>query len=456
MAKDKVYIPRLVFWETTKKCNLNCQHCRAVPESELAKGELTTEEAFAFFDSIKEFSNPIIVLSGGEPLYRKDIFEIAEYGIKKGLRMSLATNGTLIDQAMAKRIADTGFARVSISFDGANAKTHDSFRAIQGSFDKATRGIKLLAENGVSTQINTTIAKHNFKELPDILKMAIELKVDALHTFLLVPVGCGVDIAEDQMVSSEEYEKILNWFYDESKKCDIDLKATCAPHYFRVRTERILEEKRSGIKPPPFIPHGTQLKAGHVDKVTTPKDGLSAGAHGLSAMTKGCLAATGICFVSNKGEVFPCGYLPVMAGDIRKTPFKEIWDNAPVFENLRKPALLKGKCGRCEYVHICEGCRARAYGVSGDYLDEEPFCVYVPKGIERLTEVEDAHAGIVTELAGTTLNWNLEAKRLVSQIPEFVRGKVIKQIETAAKAKGLNEVTIEVVNEVRSSSMVQG
>ncbi|MFQ5560410.1 MAG: radical SAM protein [Nitrospinota bacterium] len=453
MAREKVFIPRLIFWETTKKCNLSCQHCRAIPEEELSKGELTTEEAYDFFDQVAEFSNPIMVLSGGEPLYRDDIFDLAAYGRKKGLRMSLATNGTMIDEAMAKKIADIGFARVSISFDGSNAKTHDTFRAIPGSFDQATRGMKLLTQNGVSTQINTTIAKHNYKELPDILNMALDLKVDALHTFLLVPVGCGVDIAKDQMVSSEEYEKILHWFYDKSKDVDIDLKATCAPHYFRVRTERILEEKKAGKKHAPFIPHGTKLKAGHVDKVTTFKDGTSAKGQGLSAMTKGCLAATGICFVSNLGQVFPCGYLPVMAGDLRKTPFKEIWDSGPVFQDLRKPALLKGKCGVCEYVHICEGCRARAYGTTGDYLDEEPFCVYVPEGAERKDEVEKAHMEAETTVSGLVLEWDEEAKRAVSGIPSFVRGKAIRKIEEYARKQGVSSVDIDIVRQARNLSM---
>jgi len=418
-----------------------------------SKEDLSTEEGFKLIDQIVEFSNPILVLSGGEPLYRRDIFDLATYGINKGLRLSLATNGTLIDSKMADKIRDTGFARVAISLDGGNAATHDKFRAIPGSFNKAVEGIKNLIERGVSAQINTTIAKHNYKELPEILDLALKLGVDALHTFLLVPVGCGVDIAEDQMVSADVYEEILNWFYDQSKLHPIDLKATCAPHYFRVRAERILKEKKAGLKPTPFIPHGTRLKAGHVDKVTIPKSGgtVKASTHGLSAMTKGCLAGTGVCFISHKGEVFPCGYLPAKAGDVRKEPFKDIWHFSKVFGNLRNPDLLKGKCGICEFKHICLGCRARAYSATGDYLDEEPFCSYNPSGEQSKEEVESSHTEAEGAMPEFSLSWNGDAKSIIAKIPFFIRKTVVKNVEDYAKTNNIANITVDVVKKIRET-----
>jgi len=418
-----------------------------------SKEDLSTEEGFKLIDQIVEFSNPILVLSGGEPLYRRDIFDLATYGINKGLRLSLATNGTLIDSKMADKIRDTGFARVAISLDGGNAATHDKFRAIPGSFNKAVEGIKNLIERGVSAQINTTIAKHNYKELPEILDLALKLGVDALHTFLLVPVGCGVDIAEDQMVSADVYEEILNWFYDQSKLHPIDLKATCAPHYFRVRAERILSEKKAGLKPTPFIPHGTRLKAGHVDKVTIPKSGgtVKASTHGLSAMTKGCLAGTGVCFISHKGEVFPCGYLPAKAGDVRKEPFKDIWHFSKVFGNLRNPDLLKGKCGICEFKHICLGCRARAYSATGDYLDEEPFCSYNPSGEQSKEEVESSHTEAEGAMPEFSLSWNGDAKSIIAKIPFFIRKTVVKNVEDYAKTNNIANITVDVVKKIRET-----
>lgn len=359
---------RLMFWETTKACNLRCQHCRAVPEAERSRVELTTEESFGLIDQIAEVARPVLILSGGEPLYRQDIFDIGAYGRSKGFRMALATNGTAIDRPTAARIRDTGFSRVAISLDGAAAPTHDAFRGIPGSHEKAIDGLRFLREAGVSIQINSTIAKHNVAELPAMLDLALSLGADALHIFMLVPVGCGVSIADREMLPADEYERVLNWFYDRSKDVTIDLKATCAPHYFRVRAQRIVEERKHGDRSTPFVAVGTRLKA-------APDP---AGGRPLSAMTRGCLAGTAVCFVSNAGDIYPCGYLPVSAGNVRRERFADIWAKSAVFEQLRNPAALTGKCGVCRYEGICGGCRARAYSDRGDYLAEEPFCTYEP------------------------------------------------------------------------------
>ncbi len=359
---------RLMFWETTKACNLRCQHCRAVPEAERSHVELTTEESFGLIDQIAEVAKPVLILSGGEPLYRSDIFDIGAYGRSKGFRMALATNGTLIDRAVAGRIQSTGFSRVAISLDGAVAATHDAFRGIPGSHARAVDALRLLREAGVSIQINSTVARHNVAELPAMLDLALSLGADALHIFMLVPVGCGVSIADREMLPADEYERVLNWFYDQSKGVTIDLKATCAPHYFRVRAQRIVEERKQGDRSTPFVALGTQMHA-------APDP---AGGRPLSSMTRGCLAGTAVCFVSNAGEIYPCGYLPVSAGNVRQQRFGEIWRRSPVFERLRDSSALTGKCGICKYEGICGGCRARAFSDNGDYLAEEPFCTYEP------------------------------------------------------------------------------
>ncbi len=348
---------RLVFWETTGGCNLECVHCRRLDVSqELMKDDLTTEESFKLVEQIAEIGDgTILVLSGGEPLFRPDIFEIAKHAKKQGLTLALATNGTLVDEAMARRIVDAGIERVSISLDGADANTHDNFRKLPGSFDAAVRGIRNLRSIGMEVQINSTIAKHNVHQVKGLYKMAQDLDAIALHIFMLVPVGCGVQIAEDQMLEPEKYEEILNWFYDISKEKRIQTKATCAPHYFRIMRQRAKEE-------------GIQI---------TPQT------HGMAAMTKGCLAGSAVCFVSHKGEVFPCGYLPVEAGNIRKQRFKDVWENAEVFKKLRDPENLEGKCGICEYKKVCLGCRARAFYDRGSYLAEEPYCMYQPKAAAK-------------------------------------------------------------------------
>jgi radical SAM protein with 4Fe4S-binding SPASM domain len=310
-----------------------------------------------------------------------------------GIRVALATNGTLVTKQMARQILDSGLRRVSISLDGADASTHDAFRGISGAFDAALRGFRNLRELGMSLQINMTIARHNARQLPAVLGLAKEMGADALHTFLLVPVGCGVDIAAEQMVPAEEYEEILNWFYDRSLEGGIELKATCAPHYFRVMRQRRAAARRaaSSLSRPAGAPvaSGTTEAIGPTEMTMPGSTGIAlhpvpatpgpGHPQEMNAMTKGCLAGTSVCFISHQGEVYPCGYLPVLAGDLNKQSFAEIWENACVFQQLRNADNLKGKCGYCEFRHVCMGCRARAFAASGDYLDEEPFCVYQPR-----------------------------------------------------------------------------
>jgi heme b synthase len=363
---------RLLFWETTKACNLTCRHCRAVPQRRLGPTELNTSEALNLIDGIAEMAKPVMVLSGGEPLFRPDLFDIAEYGVATGFRMALATNGTLVTERVAAKIADAGISRVAISLDGADAETHDRFRGLPGSHALALRGIRNLRAENVSVQINSTIAKHNVIQVPKMLELALALGADALHLFMLVPVGCGVKIAPTEMLPADEYERVLHWFDEQSKDCPIDLKATCAPHYYRIRAQRIEGERSRGDMSSTFIAPGTRAKAA--------PSMMTGGRHGqhLSAMTRGCLAGTSVCFVSNEGRVYPCGYLPVSAGDTRVQRFADIWNQSEVFEQLRDPDAYQGKCGECRYEAICGGCRARAYAATGSFLAEEPFCTYRP------------------------------------------------------------------------------
>jgi len=393
--------PRLIFWELTKGCNLRCIHCRASATELSSPSDLSTQAARDIIDQIAEVSSPILVLSGGEPLFRSDIFQLARYGTDKGLRVALATNGTLVTKQVARKIVDSGVKRVAISLDGADAATHDMFRGIPGAFDAAITGFRNLKDLGMSVQINTTIARHNAHQLPDVLALAKSLGADALHTFLLVPVGCGVDIASEQMVPPEEYERMLNWFYDRSLEGGIELKATCAPHYFRVVRQRRVAEHRSAAAAEaahavPEVPHSSPANGppsiGPTEMAMPGSTGIELKPQGIgqavghpgthptdmNAMTKGCLAGTAVCFISHQGEVYPCGYLPALAGDLRRQAFSDIWQNSVVFNQLRDSNNLRGKCGCCEFRNVCMGCRARAFAVTGNYLDEEPFCVYEP------------------------------------------------------------------------------
>ncbi len=374
--------PRLVFWETTAGCNLACIHCRRITvANQLVPQDLNTAEAFRLIDQIAAFAHPIFVLSGGEPLFRPDIFDIARHAADAGLIVALATNGTLIDAPVARKIKDSGIARVSVSFDGADGPTHDIFRG-PGAFDQAIAGIHHLNEVGVPFQINTTVANHNAHQMPETLTLAKDLGAQALHLFLLVPVGCGVQIADEQQITPDEYERILNWMYDAEMEEDLELKATCAPHYFRIVRQRQADERRQGIvrqRPNSMARQDNAGGNGHGHPGGHP-GGHGGGRHPMNASTKGCLAGTGVCFVSHRGEVFPCGYLPVEAGNVRTQSFQEIWQASPLFAELRDPNLLTGKCGLCEFKNVCGGCRARAYGMTYEYLGEEPFCTYIPRG----------------------------------------------------------------------------
>jgi heme b synthase len=340
---------RLVAWEITRNCNLSCVHCRAAATMGPYEGELNTQACLNLLDQIQEVGDPIIILTGGEPLLRPDIFEIARYGTDKGLKMVMALNGTLLTKDIAKKLVDAGIQRISISLDGSTKISHDRFRGVDGAYEGALRGIKYAKEAGIEFQINTTITQTNLHEIQDIQNLAVHLGAVAHHIFLLVPTGRGKYIV-DQAIDAETYEKTLNWFYDQRGKTPLQLKATCAPHYYRILRQR------------------AKADGGKVTFQT----------HGLDAVTRGCLGGIGFCFISHQGIVQPCGFLNLNSGDVTQTPFKDIWYRSEVFLKLRDYDALTGKCGMCEYKKVCGGCRARAYEATGDYMAEEPLCSYTP------------------------------------------------------------------------------
>ena len=347
--KPNTNCPRLIAWEITRNCNLSCQHCRASATNEAYTGELQTEECLNLLDQVAEMGQPIIILTGGEPLLRNDIFEIAAHGTQKGLRIVMAPNCTLVNHENAVKLKDAGIQRISVSIDGHNAKSHDEFRGVDGAFDGALEGIHHAKDVGLPFQINTTVTQQNLGYIEKIQELAIQLGAVAHHIFLLVPTGRGKYIAS-QSISATEYEDTLNWFYEQRDKMPIELKATCAPHYYRILRQNAKKEGKT----------------------------VSFQTHGLDAVTRGCLGGTHFCFISHRGIVQPCGFLDLNCGDITKQNFNDIWQNASIFKSLRDYDQLKGKCGSCEYRKFCGGCRARAYEATGDYLAEEPLCSYQP------------------------------------------------------------------------------
>lgn len=362
---------RLVFWELTSGCNLKCRHCRATAQPERSLQELSTAQARQVIDDLAAFASPILVLTGGEPLYRPDIFQIAEHARDVGLRVALATNGTLLDDTLADRVAAAGIRRASISIDGADAATHDAFRGLPGSFARALTGVELLTRRGVEVQFNCTIARHNVRQLSGLLQLAQERGATALHLFILVPVGCGVNIADEAMLPPDEVEAVLRWMWEQSLTSPLEMRATCAPQYQRIARQGQVELKRTGEAPAPAAERHHGGHGGH----PTGHSGSGMG-HGSG---KGCLAGSGVCFISHRGDVQPCGYLPLIAGNVLRQPLSRIWAESQVFLEMRNPDLLTGRCGVCEFKRVCGGCRARALGAVGDYLAEEPSCNYVPR-----------------------------------------------------------------------------
>ena len=351
-AGDRMVLPgtlRMVAWEVTRSCNLACVHCRASSVHGPYEGELDTGRCLRLIDEIAAFSRPVIILTGGEPLLRPDIFEIAAYGDAKGLRMVMATNGTLVDDAMARRIREAGIRRVSISLDGIDAARHDAFRQVPGAFEGALAGIEALKRAGVEFQVNTTVTRMNLDQVEDLLALAQKLGAAAHHVFLLVPTGRGKEMAH-QAISAEEYEKTLEWFYEAGLSCPMQLKATCAPHFYRIYHRRKKERAEKSLPDNP-----------------------------LHAMTRGCLGGSSFVFISHRGQAQPCGYLELDCGQLAEKPFEEIWKDSKIFRDLRDLRKYGGKCGRCEFVTVCGGCRARAYEKTGDYLAEEPLCIYEPR-----------------------------------------------------------------------------
>jgi heme b synthase len=341
---------RLVAWEITRKCNLNCIHCRAGSDRGPYPDELDTAKCLEILDQIGRMGEPIIILTGGEPLLRDDVFDLAEHGTKIGLRMVMATNGTLLTPGIVEKIKASGIKRVSISIDGADEDQHDRFRDVPGAFGRAMEGIRLLKEGGVEFQINTTVTRHNTHNIREILDKAVQLGAAAHHIFMLVPTGRAKEMV-NQEIDALEYEELLTWFYQMRDKVPLNLKATCAPHYYRILRQQ------------------ARARGEDVDYET----------YGLDAVTRGCLGGTAFCFIGNNGIVQPCGYLEVECGDLRSSTFESVWGDSEIFNRLRNFSAYKGKCGRCEYLRFCGGCRARAYEATGDYLEEEPLCVYQPK-----------------------------------------------------------------------------
>ncbi len=359
--KSDRQIPRVIAWESTRACNLVCKHCRADAQIHPDPEELSTKEVKRLIDQIAAFSKPIFIISGGEPLMRKDIFEVASYATQQGLRVAMSPNGTLIDPCNIQKMKEAGIKRISVSLDGSCAQKHDEIRGVNGAFNEAVRGMNYCLEDNLPFQINTTVMRENQDDLEATLQKVIELGAVAWHVFMLVPTGRG---KFDDEITPQQYEDILNWVYETSQTSPIPIRVTCGPQFMRI------------------VSTNQKVTKSELNLVGHQKPKSHPGGHpGMDHMSRGCLAGVGYCFISHRGEVFPCGYLPVLAGNVREQNFQNIYENSDVFVKLRDFNNLEGKCGICPYIRRCGGCRARAYALTGNYLAEEPFCTYEPPAL---------------------------------------------------------------------------
>ncbi|MCL4429134.1 MAG: radical SAM protein [Chloroflexi bacterium] len=343
-APPQTLAPRVIAWESTRACNFACVHCRAQAQKTAAPNQLATKEALNLMDQIAELCKPVLIISGGDPLLREDIFEVASYASSRGFRVVMSPSGSNITPEVIGKMKASGIKMISLSLDGSSSEIHDRFRQVPGAFDLAVQNISYAKAGDLPFRINTTVTKHNIDDLSAMQKLAVVAGAKEWDVFMLVPTGRG---KVEMEISPSQYEATLQTIYKLSLASPIPIKMTCAPHYNRVIAQH---QNTQPVNP-------SQRQSGG----------------------KGCMAGNGFCFISHVGDVFGCGFLPIVAGNVRQQSFKDIYQKAPLFVELRNHSLLTGKCGVCEYNAACGGCRARALSLHKSHLAEEPYCVYTPK-----------------------------------------------------------------------------
>lgn len=349
--------PFLAIWEVTQACDLACLHCRASAQPYRHPGELSTDEGKDLINQIAALHIPVFVLTGGDPIKRPDLFELIEHARGVGVRVSLTPSATpLLTRDIIFRLKDAGLARLAVSLDGANAFTHDLFRGMSGSFARTLDAIRWANEAGLPCQINTTFSRRNVGEIDALVELMESLKITLWSVFFLVPTGRG---QLSDLLNAEEFEEIFATLHQLSKTASFDIKTTEAQHYRRYLLQQRVAERQSGV-----------ASAAPAER---PADMIGRAPRGLND-------GKGFVFISHLGEVFPSGFLPLAAGNIRLQALASVYRHSPLFRRLRDTAQLEGKCGHCEFKEVCGGSRSRAYALTGDPMAEEPCCAYIPKG----------------------------------------------------------------------------
>jgi radical SAM protein len=353
--------PFIVIWETTQACDLACLHCRASARPKRDRGELSTAEAMKLMDSVRSFGRPLFVLTGGDPLKRDDTVRLVEYGREIGLRVAMTPSGTpLMTREVLQQLSDAGLARLAVSLDGSRADVHDRFRGVAGSFEWTVGMLRVARELGLSTQINTTISSHNIDDLESLIDLMGQLEISLWSVFFIVPTGRA---RPSDLATAEEFERVFNRLYDISRTAPFDIKTTAAPHYRRVVLQRQVAERRSGSRSEAPVPLTAGLGFSLADGV---------------GRARGVNDGNGFVFISHLGEIYPSGFLPLSAGNVRTHDLADVYRNGDLFRALRDTDRLEGKCGVCEYRTVCGGSRARAYAMTGNYMASDPSCAWIP------------------------------------------------------------------------------
>ncbi|MFQ5454995.1 MAG: radical SAM protein [Nitrospirota bacterium] len=409
-------IPYVVSWNVTKMCNLRCAHCYLDADylTGKIKDELTTEEGFRLIKGMSRLNpNTILILTGGEPLLREDIFSLAEYASGLGLMPVLGTNGMLLNEGLAGRIIDSGMKGIGVSIDSIRPEIHDSFRGVDGAWEKTIKGLEAIKRYGLEFQMQTTVTKANFKEIPQIIDFAHELGCKVYNIFFLVCTGRGQDLTD---ITPEQYEDVLSEVVRIQDRYigRMMIRAKCAPHFKRLA---------------------------HQYRTDSPL---------LKGYTSDCLAGVHYCRVTPEGDVTPCPYMPLVGGSVKKEGFEDIWQNSQLLNDIRGKGF-KGRCKICEYRVICGGCRARAYSKTSDYLMDDPWCSYQPDGEEREVIKTDGEEKYWKK-EKYELQWDEDAKKRLDIIPFFARYMVVKGVERYARENEIDTITVEVMQDVRKRS----
>ncbi len=409
-----------ISWNLTKRCNLNCDHCYL--DADFRGGfrtdELSTEECFNVIDQIAEVNpNAFLILTGGEPLLRPDIYDIVRYAADRKFMVVLGTNGTLINHANAKKIKEAGAHGVGISIDSMDPIKHNQFRGMTNAWENTTKALEILNEVGVDFLIQMSVSDMNYTEIPDVVAYAEKMGAVAFNLYFLVCTGRGQGNTD---ISNEAYEQALKLLYDQQMqyKGRLMINSKCAPQYKRVVYEN------------------------EPDSVYT------------RTYSGGCPAATHYSRISPEGNLTPCPFITESVGNLKENTFKDLWYNAPLMKDLRDRDKLEGRCGTCEFSAMCSGCRARAFAETGNYMAEDPSCDYEPGqhgGKEITLKVEDTLGlEVVYELP-----WTPEAEQRLERIPSFARGMVVKGVEKFAREKGFNEVDEAIMRQSREEMITK-